>query len=104
MKALIPLLLLASCGTSYEPGYKTTITDNPAAAKWITDTVRAANPMSDEEPEDNIRQAERTAMLLFGEITVGVRKYTDGNCLGFIPYADCTPEHKALIDNWTTED
>ncbi len=104
MKYLLPLILLASCGESYEPGYKSMIVDRESAAKWITETVQAANPMSDEEPEDNIRQTEKTAVSLFGESVLGIwESGGDGHRRAFTPYDECTTEHKALIDTWTTE-
>ncbi len=57
----------------------------PEMRKWIIETVRAANPHSDEEPEDNIIQAERTALRIFGERKLGMEFYTDGTRVA-IPY------------------
>ena len=68
------------------------------AANWILDVVSAANPLSDEEPEDNIIQAERTALRLFGVFTVGLDfKAKAGTFTVFIPYDECSDRQKSIL-------
>lgn len=69
------------------------------AARWIIDTVNAANPKSDEEPEDNIAQAEKTADRLFGQTSFGVAVGTQYN-IHFIPLSQCGPRHRAMIETY----
>lgn len=59
-------LILCACGPQY-----TTRTEIPPekakeAAEFITKLCEVSNPKSDEEPEDMILQAQRTAEELFG--------------------------------------
>ena len=81
MLLLLPLLFLSSCGD--EPpqgydcsrngmgyclarfGYSKLICDVKNRAKFIIDCAKAANPMSDEEGEDLVRQCEETSAHLF---------------------------------------
>lgn len=100
MKRLVALCLLAaSCG-GYSPGYGPVYEDRDAAAEWITETVRAANPMSDEEPEDNIKQAERTAANLFQINRVGMWRMSGNHRMEFTPLERCTPAHRVLVEAW----
>jgi hypothetical protein len=41
--------------------------DKPSRAKFIIECAKAANPMSDEEGEDLVRQCEQTSLELFCE-------------------------------------
>ncbi len=91
---------------THEVSYKKAIPaeKKDAAAVWILDAVKAANPLSDEEPEDNIIQAERTALGLFGVMTIGLdvdlsaAKYTV-----FVPYDECTEWQKDIVDAYINE-
>ena len=90
MKTIIlalSLLLLSSCGddlgtTSRPPegydctrngfgaclvnyGYFKLICDVESRAKFIINCAKAANPMSDEEGEDLVKQCEKTSVNLF---------------------------------------
>jgi hypothetical protein len=38
---------------------------DPEMRDWILQCIKNANPYSDEEPEDNTKQCERTAIHLF---------------------------------------
>ena len=71
--------------------------------KWIIETVRAANPHSDEEPEDNIIQAERTALRIFGERKLGMEFYTDGIRVA-IPYEQLNERQKKACERWRLDD
>lgn len=74
------------------------------AAKYIMDLVAAANPHSDEEPEDNIIQAERTAVALFGVVTFGLDfRASNQTYTIFIPYDKCTPSQKSILDEYKKE-
>jgi len=97
--AALIVALLASCGERYEPGYGGVYYDPEVAGEWITETVRAANPMSDEEPEDNIAQAERTATGLFQRTVPGMWD-TNRRPWRFTPLYDCTPQHRAIVEEW----
>lgn len=94
---LIFLLLLAGCdNTSPSSGnfvyqYGRYIPDDKKieAAKFLNDLVKNANPHSDEEPEDNIAQAEITMLNIYGIRTIGLRnKYRRDS---FIPYHKMAP-------------
>jgi hypothetical protein len=97
-------LLLSGCDGSSPnewPAYEYVI---PAerraeAAAWITATVAAANPKSDEEPEDNIAQAEKTALKLFGVPTLGMRTVRNGVWV-FIPADDLPANKKDSCLRW----
>lgn len=107
--ALLAVLLafcLVGCNKqypTYEVSYHKVIPAEArdAAAKWVLDTVGAANPHSDEEPEDNIKQAQYSALVLFGELTIGLAidpgKYISPT---FIPYDKCSEWQKAIVDEY----
>lgn len=81
--------------------YQKVIPDNriDKAAQFITDTVKAANPMSDEEPEDNIREVIKTAKELFGIPELGMKIYDDNFNYGtFVPYKDLSAKQKRVCD------
>lgn len=85
---------------TYEVNYRKVIPaeKKAEAAKYILDLVAAANPYSDEEPEDNIIQAERTAGDLFGEFTIGLKfKASAGAFTVFIPYDQCSTRQKGIL-------
>ena len=65
------------------------------AAQWITDTATAANPKSDEEPEDMLFRLEQIALTLFGKPTVGL--YIDHI---FVPYEHLGNYHQQVCDDW----
>lgn len=67
MKKWTPLILLAllsACAVNPKPDYVPAACD-PAMREWILQCIEKANPHSDEEPEDNTKQCERTAIHLF---------------------------------------
>ena len=59
------------------------------ANKLLESIIEKANPHSDEEPEDNIKQAQETVHEMFGVRTIGILR--DGI---FIPYHELPPEMK----------
>jgi len=71
----------------------------PEMRQWILYVVKAANPHSDEEPEDNIIQAEITGRRLFGEKKLGMEFYTDGKRVT-IPYKELNGWQKAMCEKW----
>ncbi len=64
MRYLLTLLVLLSACFSPEPKLRYDIAcseeESDELASWILKCVEKANPQSDEEPEDWIRQCERT--------------------------------------------
>lgn len=50
-----------------------------AAAKWMVEMCAAANPHSDEEPEDLVLEVGRQAQLLFGKPAVCEIRAQGGN-------------------------
>lgn len=72
--------------------------DKKEMREWILQVVKNANPMSDEEPEDNIIQAERTAKNIFGKLTPGLLvEYS------FIPYHDLSDGQKKRFEKLKEE-
>ncbi len=67
------------------------------AADWLWATIHAANPHSDEEPEDMIARAEESMLVLYGKSTVGIRTERNGIWV-FVPYDDCNARQKRLCD------
>lgn len=67
------------------------------AADWLWAAIQAANPKSDEEPEDMIARAEESMLKLYGEVTVGIKTW-DGTRHCFVPYDDCSARQKRLCD------
>jgi hypothetical protein len=49
-------------------------------AQFVIDCAKAANPLSDEEGEDLVKQCERTAVNTFCTSTSVVIEYKNGNC------------------------
>ena len=70
------------------------------AKQFTIRLVKEANPKSDEEPEDNIREAYKTACYLYGEVIWGIQFVSKGNIVGFLPYDKCTPKQRKKIDNY----
>lgn len=70
------------------------------ARSWIIELTYAANPHSDEEPEDYIQQVETTAYKLFGELTIGMRVYATGYKGNFLPYDKCNARQQAVINQY----
>lgn len=73
MKRILIIMCLFLVGCKPEYGHKRISysveippKDVDKAAKYIIDLCRASNPMSDEEPEDMIRQARYSAIELYG--------------------------------------
>jgi hypothetical protein len=64
-KRLIALTVaLVACNS--RPKHNATIAEcDPAMREWILQCIEKANPHSDEEPEDNTAQCEKTAARLF---------------------------------------
>lgn len=104
---LLTVLLLTGCGKADSshpaefPAYETVIPPDrrEAAAAWVTATVAAANPYSDEEPEDNIEAAQAAALQLFGEPTLGLRTRRNG-VWTFVPIDSLPPEKQAPVRIW----
>lgn len=95
--ALIFLLTLTGCdetspsSSNYEYEYGRYIPDDKKteAAEFLKELVKNANPHSDEEPEDNIAQAERTMFSIYSVRTIGTRnKWLRDS---FIPYHKLAP-------------
>ena len=83
------ILVLSGAGCSNEPSdtvrYRLVVPDDKKAeaAEWIKHTVEVANPHSDEEPEDNIAQAEDTALRLAQSMTTdNFRAYPSTDLIG----------------------
>jgi hypothetical protein len=75
MKPITPLCaallicLLSSCGFQPENQREYRITNPEQAdkiAKYTADLCEKSNPKSDEEPEDMIKQAQKTALETYG--------------------------------------
>jgi hypothetical protein len=110
--AVVAVLLAVASGCSQParitPAYERVI--DPAwrdvAASWITITAEAANPKSDEEPEDMLRQLEWTAEWLFGRATLGAY-VQPGSAAGetnrravFVTYNEAGDNVRRVIDAW----
>lgn len=97
--------VFVGCGAVEEPNHFTTyekiipIEKQKEATDWITKTVAAANPHSDEEPEDNILQAHRSAEDLFGVLTIGLMTRINNRWV-FIPYNKCLFWQKKIVDKY----
>lgn len=76
--------------------------DKRYALEMIRDIVGAANPMSDEEPEDYIKEAKNTVLDLLGERIVGM-KFNSNGVWTFIPYKQLSEGQKLLVDKWLRE-
>ena len=63
------LFCFATCTTEPKFTWKTICKDTEKRAKFIVDCAKAANPMSDEEGEDLVKQCAITAENLFCEYT-----------------------------------
>jgi len=63
---IVGLITLVSCGDqkAKENVYVCDCEQQKAAAKFVSDNIKGANNMSDEEMEDVISQLERTAVKL----------------------------------------
>lgn len=85
------LLLMTACesvqpakDTQYKKG-----TEEKAAA-FILDCLANANPLSDEEPEDWIRNCERFAMNMYGEEVKGFRIWDGLDARYITDFVPCT--------------
>lgn len=76
-----------------EVGYYYFVPDSlkPIMREWITKTITAANPKSDEEPEDYILQTQRTARRIFGVPRLGLRfqEYYDYYYIRYDNLSEC---------------
>ncbi len=63
---LLSFVLTGCTPPSYQKREYPTPEARDKAAAWIQKTCEVSNPKSDEEPEDMIEQAEKTALNLFG--------------------------------------
>ncbi len=80
MKALVALFalcLLVGCQADDVVVYRHIVPETARETRqaWVAKCILDANPKSDEEPEDMIRQCEDTSERLFGIRTRGVRHY-----------------------------
>ena len=101
---MIVLFSLVGCDQSYPnewPVYQNVILpeNRERAAAWVLECVKNANPHSDEEPEDNIAQAQKTATDLFGKPTLGMRMVRNQTWM-FIPLENLPPEKQAKCKDW----
>ena len=99
-------LLLIGCSGNSKPietvGYRKIIPpeDRDRVGKWVTATVAAANPHSDEEPEDNVYQVEKTALEVYGIATLGMWIRPDNcNFAVFVPYDRLSDRQKKVCDD-----
>lgn len=63
---LLCFLMLTACNDVKKVSSKIEISDIGNASTFIIECAKAANPMSDEEGEDLVRQCEITAESLYG--------------------------------------
>jgi hypothetical protein len=64
MQAVV-ITMLSACEPPASSPPLTPAACDPAMREWILQCIEKANPHSDEEPEDNTKQCERTATHLF---------------------------------------
>jgi len=105
MKKLIMLVVLGSLfliGCERSPaqgyvdyGYVIPKENQEKAAKFIEATSAAANPKSDEEGEDLVKQVEKTALKIYGKMVIGI--YYGGD---FTPYDELAPVDKKRCDDY----
>lgn len=69
--------------------------DQEKAAKFIAEVCEKANPKSDEEGEDLVKQAEETALQIYGKKTVGIWDNRD-----FTPYDNLSDYDKKRCDQF----
>ncbi len=102
---LLAFLLLAGCNPDEYVAWENVIPENKKAeaAQWLIDTVEAANPKSDEEPEDSIRQAEKTMIKLYGVPTIGIRTERNHKWV-FVPYKLCSPRQQHMCNKYLRGD
>lgn len=65
--AMVPVVLPSCERTIYKTEYEIPEERRAEAAKALIELCKVSNPMSDEESEDMIEQAERTILKLYGE-------------------------------------
>lgn len=103
--AVIAAIIVSSCTGDNVPDeevrYRIVIPPEKKkeAAAFLSNLVKVANPHSDEEPEDNIIQAERTTLNMFGKSQIGILAGKDGRWY-FIPYDECNDRQKRMCDNF----
>ena len=102
---LLSLLILNSCSDypMERVAYEYAIPDSNVlkAEHFMIEICRVSNPNSDEEPEDMIKQAERTVMQLYGVQTIGIYFQSEqGDYIKFIPYWDLSPRQKLICDKY----
>ena len=100
---LMLLILIVGCGEypKEQVDYDWGIPDSnkTKAEKFIIEICKVSNPQSDEEPEDMIYQAEKTAKVLYGIKTIGIRfQNQSGGYAEFIPYWELSPRQKKICD------
>lgn len=98
-------LLLPACADYARIDYAERIPPERAeeAAAWIERVCASVNPMSDEEPEDWIKQAERTARAIFGVKTIGMWIGSRSRGTIFVPYWDLPEYGQELCDKWRVD-
>lgn len=72
------------------------------AAEYVVKICEASNPKSDEEPEDMIWQAQKTAEKMYGKKTIGIYVWRNGSGSPgeFIPYWSLSKRQKKMCDDY----
>lgn len=103
---LIILSLLISCSDESGPNYRAhsrLIVPDSLKEKHsemiikILESIKVNNRHENEDMDDWIEQAERTATNIYAKDVVGI-KVNSAN-FHFIPYYDCNDKHKTYIDS-----
>ena len=106
LQAITALILCVSCDTPEDPSVWVEVRNEipedsrDAYLADLTHLVSAANPMSDEEPEDNILQAERTLHRAYAVPTVGVAVQKGPHHVDWFPCSSSPDRYKQLCDAW----
>jgi len=92
-RVFLLILLLAGCNGNPKVEYQRFILpeDRKDAQAWVSNCIKDANPQSDEEPEDWIRQCRRAAEELFGTYVPGYRQGEHWST--WVPFSATGPVH-----------
>lgn len=107
MLAVLALLLGCSgCGrdeTTFTPFYGREICpeDQDRAAAYVRLVCQASSSERNEDPEDSIREATRSALEIFGRARLGIWVHQLGFGAVFVPYEQLPPEVRERLDLWT---
>ncbi len=112
MVVLLAIFTITGCGISEEVGYERIIPADKqeAALSWIQDVVDAAykeghNGGELEDPEKVVAEASKTAVEIYGELTVGLNIYVTDvmaakRFIAFVPYEECSGAQKIKINDF----